>query len=334
METPLLSIIVPVYNTLDYLPRCVHSILAQTYQNLELLLVDDGSTDGTGALCDSLAREDGRIRVFHKSNGGSSSARNVGIRHAKGQYVGFVDSDDSIAPQMYEQLLLAIERNQVPIAQIGREEQDEQGNRLPQICIPPDREMVIGAELFLRELLLHKGDCSFCTKLIRRELLSNQQFPEHELNEDFHLLVQLLAGGAQIVSLPMIGYRVCYRMGSNSRKKDRNDFSRVFTDNVRNADWVYALVKQQFPALEQIAFRFGICQRLDYLLHIPISQMSRENLFYCEVVRRMRHGWVKSMRNPYLTVKNKSYHTLFVIAPKKIRLVHAGIHCKIKKDML
>ena len=98
METPLITVIVPVYNIKDYLPRCVHSITAQTYTRLEIILVDDGSTDGTGALCDSLAAEDERIRVFHKENGGSSSARNLALRHASGEYVGFVDSDDYLSP--------------------------------------------------------------------------------------------------------------------------------------------------------------------------------------------------------------------------------------------
>ena len=98
----LISVIVPVYNILDCLERCVNSICGQTWKNLEILLVDDGSTDGTGKLCDLLAEKDDRIRVFHKPNGGSSSARNLGISMAKGKWIGFVDSDDWIEPQMYE----------------------------------------------------------------------------------------------------------------------------------------------------------------------------------------------------------------------------------------
>ena len=101
-DMPLITVIVPVYNILEYLPRCVRSITAQSYRNLEILLVDDGSTDGTGDLCERLAEEDGRIRVFHKENGGTSAARNLGLAHASGEYVGFVDSDDYIEPDMYE----------------------------------------------------------------------------------------------------------------------------------------------------------------------------------------------------------------------------------------
>ena len=92
-DTPLLTIIIPAYNIPEYLPRCVHSVMAQTYRRLEIILVDDGSTDGTGELCDELAKEDDRIRVYHKENGGSSSARNLALRYAAGEYKGLVDSD-------------------------------------------------------------------------------------------------------------------------------------------------------------------------------------------------------------------------------------------------
>ena len=90
---PTISVIVPVYNIMELLPRCVASLRGQTYADLEILLVDDGSTDGTGELCDRLAAEDSRIRVLHKENGGTSSARNLGIENARGEFLGFVDSD-------------------------------------------------------------------------------------------------------------------------------------------------------------------------------------------------------------------------------------------------
>ena len=194
----LISVIVPVYNIMDCLERCVKSICTQTWENLEILLVDDGSTDGTGALCDQLAKKDGRIRVFHKENGGSSSARNLGIREAKGEWLGFVDSDDWIEPQMYERLLEAALFSGASIAQASRDEIDEEGTRRPDVCAPPKEELTRSAEEFLRTLLLHEGDCSFCTKLVKRELFAGRAFPEGKLNEDFYLLVELLGTGAAV----------------------------------------------------------------------------------------------------------------------------------------
>ena len=109
-QTPLLSIIVPVYNVAAYLPRCVDSILAQSYKNLEIFLVDDGSADDSGRICDAYAEKDHRIRVIHKENGGLSSARNAALAVASGAYIGFVDSDDWIEPEMYGQMLTLMEK--------------------------------------------------------------------------------------------------------------------------------------------------------------------------------------------------------------------------------
>lgn len=105
------SIIVPVYNVEKYLPRCVASLRAQTLADIEIILVDDGSPDGCPQMCDRFAAEDARIRVVHKANGGLSSARNAGIDAAAGQYLGFVDSDDAVSPDMYEKMVAAIEKD-------------------------------------------------------------------------------------------------------------------------------------------------------------------------------------------------------------------------------
>lgn len=318
----LISVIVPVYNIMDCLERCVKSICAQTWENMEILLVDDGSTDGTGALCDQLAKKDGRIRVFHKENGGSSSARNLGIREAKGEWLGFVDSDDWIEPQMYERLLEAALFSGASIAQASRDEIDEEGTRRPDVCAPPKEELTRSAEEFLRTLLLHEGDCSFCTKLVKRELFAGRAFPEGKLNEDFYLLVELLGTGAAVRIVPEQLYHVFYRMGSNTRRKDKREFSRVFVDIVDNADFIEELVGKTYPALQKEAVRFGLFQRLDYLLHIPVAMMTRTDAFYRNVKRYLRAHVKDTVMNPYLTRKNKIYLLLLTAAPKTVRRVH------------
>ena len=111
MNNELISIIVPVYKVEKYLEKCVKSILKQTYTNLEIILVDDGSPDKCGQLCDELAKEDDRIKVYHKENGGLSDARNYGVERANGEYIGFVDSDDYIHESMYEKLYEAIKKS-------------------------------------------------------------------------------------------------------------------------------------------------------------------------------------------------------------------------------
>lgn len=319
----LISVIVPVYNIQNYLERCVKSIMNQTYQKLEILLVDDGSTDGSGEICERLAKEDERIRVFHKENGGSSSARNLGIREAKGEYLGFIDSDDYIEPDMYELLAEGIGKYGLEMAQISRDEVDEEGNRMPDVCIPPKEEWLLTPQEMMEELLMHRGDASFCTRLTKKTLFDGLGFPEGKLNEDFYLLTHMIHKIERLVIFPKQCYHVFYRIGSNSRKKDKNDFSRVFSDNVENADVVMELVKERYPELVSVAFRFGCFQRLDYLLHIPIGQMTRNNAFYKNVTGYLRKHLGKVMVNPYLTLKNKVYLFLLTLAPKKVRQGHA-----------
>ncbi len=121
----MISVIIPVYNVESYLRRCVDSVRRQTYKDLEIILVDDGSTDGSGELCDVLASEDDRIKVIHKENSGASSARNIGIDNAKGEYIGFVDSDDIVSEDLYMHLFKLIRQNDADLSICGYVESNE-----------------------------------------------------------------------------------------------------------------------------------------------------------------------------------------------------------------
>ena len=116
MEKPLISIIIPVYKVEKYLEKCIKSVLDQTYKNLQIILVDDGSPDNCGNICDDYARVDNRIEVIHKANGGLSDARNVGLKAARGEYIGFVDSDDYVSNEMFENLYNTLISNDVDVA--------------------------------------------------------------------------------------------------------------------------------------------------------------------------------------------------------------------------
>lgn len=325
------SVIVPVYNIEDYLKRCIDSILAQTYENFELLLVDDGSTDKSGAICDSYLEKDERVRVFHKANGGSSSARNMAILEAKGEYLSFVDSDDYVEPDFLECLVAPIERaikqeSKAPLmVQVGRDEIDENGNQLKNICTPPVEEEFVTSKEFFKSLIMHIGDCSFCTKVIARELFEGREFPVGKLNEDFRLLIQMLPEVDGLINLPGTKYHVFYRMGSNSRKIEKNNFSGVFKDSVDNADLVEEIVSEHYPDMQEIAIRFALFQRLEYLLHIPIIYMREDYSGYKEIVNYVRGNFPGFWNNHYLSYKNKVYLTLFSIAPKGVRKIHAKI---------
>ncbi|MCR5094118.1 MAG: glycosyltransferase [Lachnospiraceae bacterium] len=327
---PSVSVIVPAYNTGRYLIDCLNSLTAQTLlpEDLEIIVVDDGSTDDTGHIADAYAAEHPQVRVIHQDNAGSSAARNTGIENAHGRYLGFVDSDDIVAPGMYEAMLSCAERTAARIIQTGRDEFSPEGETLPSVVRIPEEETRILPEEMLFSLLLHEGDASLCTKLVDRQLLTpRMRFPERELNEDFHLLVRLLEHTDGIISLPRCDYHVVYRTGSNSRKdRDQEDyFPPVFTDIVRNADRVRGLVERRHPELRPAAQRFALVQRLDYLLHIPVGMMNRKNTFYRDVVRYIR-GHIKDiLLNPYLNGKERRNLLLLCVAPALLRRAHKRV---------
>ncbi len=180
----LISVIVPVYNVEGYLRRCVDSILAQTYENLEILLVDDGATDSSGAICDEYASKDPRVRVIHKENGGLSSARNAGIDEARGDYLAFVDSDDWIEPETYAYLLGLIRKYNVKLSYTGRYDVEEAtGERTVGLC--PEKEEKIPAQEFVGRIFLWDHvDSAACDKLYHSSLFEHHRYPLGRVCED------------------------------------------------------------------------------------------------------------------------------------------------------
>lgn len=329
-NTAKITVIIPAYNIEDLLGRCIESVVSQDYPKelLEIIVVDDGSTDSTGRIADEYADKYQNVTVLHKENGGSSSARNLGIKHATGEYIGFVDSDDFVDKRMFGTLVDAAKRYDADMVQVSRDEIAEDGSMLPDVLTPPKGETVVTPAEHIRTLLMHTGDASFCTKITRRAVLGDDlRFPEGELNEDFHLMIRTLERVNKLVILPEKYYHVFYRTGSNSRKKaeDKDYFPSVFTDIVRNADVALNLVRDKYPELVPVAERFGYYQRLDYLLHIPTSKMTSDNSFYKEVVRNIRKSLIKIISNKYLSKRDKIYLMILAPAPRFVRKLHAYV---------
>lgn len=327
---PKITVVIPAYNIETLLEKCVVSVAEQDYpkDKLEVIIVDDGSTDSTGELCDKLSSVYENVTALHKENGGSSSARNLGMAHATGDYIGFVDSDDFVDKGMYRALAEAAVKYDADMVQISRDEISEDGKRLPDVVIPPSDITELSSEEQLKKLLLHIGDASFCTKITRKSIFDGGlKFPEGELNEDFRLMLDVLPKVNKLIVLPEQYYHVFYRLGSNSRKKaeDKEYFPSVFTDIVRNADVALDIVKENYKNLIPIAERFGYYQRLDYLLHIPVSKMTSDNLFYIDVVKNIRKNILGIITNKYLTGKNKAYLCILTPAPRLVRSLHAAL---------
>jgi glycosyltransferase involved in cell wall biosynthesis len=185
---PRISIIVPVYNVERYLSKCIESILAQTFKDFELILVDDGSPDKCPELCDSYAQRDRRIRVIHKANGGLSDARNAGVKEAKGEYIGFVDSDDYIMPEMYQKLYELITVNKADMA--ACDVYNCYGNKkVPQTLV--ESEIICNGKEAFRHMLEGHGTINIwvCCKLYKSSIINQVAFIYGKRYEDVFFMV-------------------------------------------------------------------------------------------------------------------------------------------------
>ena len=310
MQNKKVSVIVPVYNMEKYLSRCVDSILSQTYADLEVILVDDGSKDSSAAICDQYAERDGRIKVVHKANGGLSSARNAGLDLATGDYIGFVDSDDYISPEMYSVLCHHIENSDCEIANVMYVRADENGRTTPS-KVPHNTDKEIEAEQFAKELMLHTGDVSVCTKLFRAELFKNIRFPEGKLNEDLLFILDVLGGVKKIAFAAHVGYFYFTRSGSIS-----GGYGKAVIDMVGNSLLAKQTVDTAFPSLRKETERFAIFQHMAYLLLVPEKDAKKENIVYISALKYLRRNAVRAIFNRNLTLKNKLAIILLSVMPK------------------
>lgn len=216
---PQISIIVPVYNVELYLEKCIDSILNQIFKDFELILVDDGSTDSSGKICDEYALKDRRVKVIHKKNGGQSSARNTGIDIAQGNYIGFVDSDDWIEPDMYEVLYKNCKNNNCDIGVIGinfvYKDKRRQSLQYPLQKWNKKEAML--------KLIEHKyfGNY-FCSKLFSKKLFKEIKFKEEIIYEDIDLMYKIINKAEYVIAEGVFKYNYLQREGSTVRNKDIN----------------------------------------------------------------------------------------------------------------
>lgn len=319
-NSPLISVIVPLYNVEQYLERSVKALQEQTYRNLEIILVDDGSTDRSASMCDEFAKNDNRIKVIHKKNGGSSTARNAGLAIATGDYIAFSDSDDYAEPYLYEKLLKVLEEHdETPIAQMMATYFDTDGNAVWGPYRDSGNLNFITQEEMFRMLMMHVGDSSYCTKLIRADFMKDYKFPEGELNEDFKMLLEMLLNVKGIYSIEENGYNVILRTGSNTRSR----FNPVYYDAlIINSDYAYQLMEEYFPSCQVEAERFTYIQRLDYLLHIPVKMMGKDNEMCRKVMKDVKEGRKAIKKNPLYTKKERRNLLILSHMPILSKRVH------------
>lgn len=190
MNNPLISIIIPIYNAEKFLERCVNSILNQTYKNLQIILVNDGSKDNSLNICKELAQKDSRILILDKPNGGAASARNLGLKHATGDYIGFCDADDWLETDTYRTMIELLEKENANVVRFSSSSFDEDGNLIKKGEDSKEVE-ITPAQEFLRKIYRWEGDVSLATRVFKADIIKDIIIPEGRRVEDFFFSICL-----------------------------------------------------------------------------------------------------------------------------------------------
>lgn len=247
MDNPKISVIVPVYNVEPYLRKCLDSIVGQSYKNLEIILVDDGSPDNCGAICDEYEAKDERITVIHQENGGVAAARNAGLSAATGDWLGWVDPDDYIEPDMYEYLLthaLAHDADVAVCALKAVEYGCEKADRIP----TGEKRAILNREQAIEQYLRGELHYGCVNKLSRTCLWKGLCFPAYQMAEDVAVLWRLFERAETTVRLPEEKYICRRRNGSITANKG----AQARLDDYRAARECYDEMLPRWPRLESL----------------------------------------------------------------------------------
>ncbi len=304
----LISIIVPIYNTEAYLEKCIESIRRQTYLNIEIILIDDGSTDGSAQICDKQAKLDERIVVIHKENAGVSAARNTGIAAAKGKYIGCVDSDDWIEPDMYERMYQACEQMQVPMAMCRYARISEAGivkSGTNEIMSLSQKELfkyyICGSE----EVVVN--NCVW-SKLFLKDLITDISFADGRVSEDIMYTTKLLAKVERAAYIDSCLYNY---------KEDR-------VGSIMNSDKVHRVIQDEIPFWkEHIAYiRENVSDALgDYAEFYFYRRLLS---YYTELIKvtetKELAGWISDVMYEDKKVIRRVYTQEYISRADKMRM--------------
>ena len=319
----LVSVIVAVYNIEEYLPRCVDSILAQTYRNLEIILVDDGSKDQSGSICDSYAEKDRRIKVIHKKNGGLSDARNAGMDAASGEYIGFVDGDDWIEPDMYRAMYFACEKEKAQAA-VCRYKQITKsgiidGSAGNSVSLSRDEALEIYVCGDERYLIYN----SVWSKLFARDLVEGMRFPVGKNSEDIMFTTRAFCRMERLVYLDEAYYNyVLDREGSIMNEKAGE---RRLKDEIPFWQEQIAYFREAgMPELsDKAAYHF---YRRLLFYYIDFMENKKTRIFADQIV-----GLLRADREKIRGIYRKDYVAMGDRARMKLALLLPGAYYRIGK---
>lgn len=300
MKEPLVSVIVPVYNVADYLSRCVESIIAQTYSSMEIILVDDGSIDGSEAICDQYSRNDKRIHVIHKENGGLSSARNSGIKKAKGEYLVFVDADDCVEGDYVAELMMLIKKYGVDMAAVGM----DITTGIIKSNLGSGEVIVLDTEGALESMMLERYfSVSANGKIYKKSLFRGVKYPEGRLYEDNGCTYKLIRQCDEVVYCDKKLYHYCVREGSITSEK----FSMKKMDYIELTDEACSEIVAKYPSLKDACKCRQAVVRISILRQMLNAKLNQQSLNNKADIKK----WLKS---------NTGFLLMNILVPKKVKV--------------
>ena len=314
----LISVIVPVYNIEKYVGKAIETIIGQTYRDLEIILVDDGSTDKSGEICEHYAGKDDRIVVVHQENGGLSKARNTGTRIVKGDAIAYIDGDDYIHPCYFEILAKNLTEHNADISVCGMQVVSE--NEYEELTHSKDVEnaaVEISAEEALEGMLSQKRfSLSSCAKLYKRKIAQSHYFPEQELFEDYYTVYRFFTEADAVTYTDAGLYYYLKRAGSITKKK----YSHQMMDYIKHGEQVIDHVKQSGQQLMDAAISRLVWACFYIVTHIDDSSKYREDEEYCwNYIKKYR---TKVIRDNSAVKKEKMLCALSMFGKKPLKLVY------------
>lgn len=285
----MISIIVPIYNVEKYLKRCIDSLINQTYRNIEIILVDDGSPDNCGKICDEYAKADSRIKVIHQINSGVSAARNAGLKIANGEYIGFIDSDDFVSPEMYEMLLTSMIKNNCDIAIGGYDYVDESGN-VNRSYIKKNDEVLSQHDVLYKQFDIEPTiRFGVVNKLYKRELINDVKFPENlKSSEDGVFLYKYLKKISKAVFVHKPLYKNVERQGSATH-------GGLAPESLRDALYVHKKMADDVKILYKDVYHHAFSFYIDICLRYYNSCKNNKAVYdeICDILRKEKLNVLK-----------------------------------------
>ncbi|MDE5754403.1 MAG: glycosyltransferase [Oscillospiraceae bacterium] len=304
MKNCLISVIIPAYNCEQHIERCIRSLMAQTHQQLEIIVVDDGASDQTPQICDSLAEEDCRITVHHQKNGGVSSARNAGLKRCHGEYISFMDSDDYAEPQMYELLLQTLFQHKTKVAMCEYLMEEDSSTRIAKIS---ENTVTISSQQLMKDIFTYKYMGVLWNKLFRKDIfINNNIFFDESICfcEDILLLTKISAYCPQVAlcKKPLYHY-VIYPDSLCHGKMNLRKLSII-----KAVDRIMAFCSENLPELLPYAKYFSITNKMTIYDNLVTLKQEED---YIEYIQQLKQDMTEIAKKSKFKTKIKIYTAIY-----------------------